>query len=63
MKPRKRGHTWTAYWEARDPSTGKRRQHSKGGFRTKKEAQCYLDTIAGKLADGSWRPDQQITVA
>jgi hypothetical protein len=35
---RKRGTTWTWYLDAPpDPVTGKRRQASKGGFRTKRE--------------------------
>ena len=29
---RKRGDTFTAYWFTTEPGTGKRRQHSKGGF-------------------------------
>jgi len=29
----KRGNTWRAYWFTRDSATGKRKQHSKGGFR------------------------------
>ena len=38
---RKRGSTWTWYLDAPpDPLTGKRRQASKGGFRTKRECQA-----------------------
>lgn len=29
---RKRGDKWTAYWFTIEPGTGKRVQHSKGGF-------------------------------
>src|SRR5438046_2117391 len=35
---RKRGKTWTAYWDATDPETGRRRQRSKGSFATQKAA-------------------------
>lgn len=44
---RKRGTTYTWYLNAYDPMTGKRRQHSKGGFRTKKECQ---EALAEQLA-------------
>jgi hypothetical protein len=41
---RKRGSTWTWYLDAPpDPVTGKRRQASKGGFRTKRECQEALN--------------------
>lgn len=60
---RPRGSTFTAYWEAKDPATGKRRQHTKGGFRTKGAAQKHLNSVVGKVQDGSWRPDGKLTVA
>ena len=59
---RKRGTTQTAYWHTIDPSTGNRIQHSKGGFRTKGAAQDHLDTVMGKVQDGSWRKESPITV-
>lgn len=59
---RKRGNTHTALWSTVDPATGKRRQHSKGGFRTKRAAQEHLNTILGKVSEGSWRPDKPLTV-
>lgn len=59
---RQRGATLTAYWHSIDPATGRRVQHSKGGFRTKREAQAHLNAIIGKVQDGSWRPDQPLTV-
>jgi integrase len=58
----KRGTTWTAYWSTTDPATGKRKQHSKGGFRTQKEAQRHLNSILEKVEQGAWRPDQKLTV-
>lgn len=59
---RQRGETITAYWETRDAASGKRRQHSKGGFATKKAARDYLKSVDGKVVDGTWRPDQPLTV-
>lgn len=58
----KRGNTWTAYWSTTDPATGKRRQHSKGGFRTQKEARAHLNTILPKVDAGTYAPDARITV-
>jgi integrase len=58
----KRGKTWTAYWDIKDPATGERKQQSKGGFRVKKDAQAYLHTVLAKLADGTWHPDRPMTV-
>jgi integrase len=52
----------TAVWETRDPATGKRQQHSQAGFRTKRDAQAHLNTVIGKVAEGTWRPDKPITV-
>ncbi len=55
---RKRGDTWTWYFDAVDPVTGKRRQRSKGGFRSKREAQAALSEAlaayrAGTLVEAS----------
>jgi integrase len=49
MTVRKRGKTWT-YWAPapKDPETGKRKQHTKGGFPTKKMA---LEAKAIYMAD------------
>jgi hypothetical protein len=56
--PRKRGDIWTWYFDAVDPVTGKRRQRSKGGFRSKREAQAALSEAlaayrAGTLVEAS----------
>src|SRR6266511_2868763 len=52
---RKRGETWTWFFDAVDPVTGKRRQRSKGGFRTKREAQAALsEALAAYRAPGRW---------
>jgi integrase len=59
---RKRGSTWSAYWNLQDPATGNWRQFSKGGFRTQGAAQQHLNGVLGKVADSSWRPDKPLTV-
>lgn len=45
---RKRGTTWTAYFYVNSAS-GRRRQRSKGGFSTKREAQAYLTSTLAAL--------------
>jgi hypothetical protein len=59
---RQRGSTHTAYWHTIDPASGARKQHSKGGFKTKKAAREHLNSVMGKVQEGSWRPDQPLTV-
>lgn len=59
---RQRGATHTAYWSTVDPGTGKRKQHSLGGFKTKTAARAHLNTVIGKVQEGSWRPDTPLTV-
>ena len=59
---RKRGNTWTAYWFTSEPSTGKRKQHSKGGFRTKGDAQHHLNDVIAEVQRGSWVPNSKMTV-
>ena len=60
---RQRGETHTAYWFTTDPGTGKRQQHSRGGFRTKRAAQEHLNEVLGKVQTGAWTPDKKMTVA
>ena len=67
---RKRGSTYTAYWSTIDPASGKRGQHTKGGFARKDPARPpkgdsareFLNSIVGSVQDGSWRKDQALTV-
>lgn len=67
---RQRGETFTAYWFIIDPATGKRRQHSKGGFVRKEPARPakgdsareFLNEVVGKVQEGSWKPDKAFTV-
>lgn len=63
VRQRSEGSTFTAYWTVLDPSSGRRRQFSKGGFPTKSAAQKHLNVVVGKVTEGGWQPDQAITVA
>jgi Phage integrase, N-terminal SAM-like domain len=54
--------TWTAVWHTIDPATGKRVQHVKGGFPTKKSGVAYLNRTVGKVEEGTWKPDASMTV-
>lgn len=58
---RKRGMTWTAYFDApADLQTGERRQKTKGGFRTQKEAQQFLADVVTQLGAGNYtEPSKQ----
>lgn len=50
---RKRGASWTAYWDLpADPTTGKRRQASRGGFKRQKDAEAFLSTTITKVNAG-----------
>lgn len=49
------GGSWYIFWYVTDPLTGKRKQCRKGGFRTKREAQTYLDKVKGEVATGTFR--------
>jgi integrase len=60
---RKRGTSYTWYLDTYDPDTGKRRQRSKGGFRTKKECQDALIEELGRLRSGTFVPQSKRTVA
>lgn len=59
---RKRGSTWTCYWSTTTASTGDRKQHSKGGFRTKKDAQDHLTSVLPKVKDGTFVAPQRMTL-
>jgi integrase len=58
---RKRGKTWSAYYDLGDDlETGGRRQKSKGGFRTQKEAQQFLASVVNQLGHGTYsEPSKQ----
>ncbi|HZD00905.1 MAG TPA: site-specific integrase [Actinomycetes bacterium] len=60
---RKRGKTWTWYLDiGPDPLTGRRRQVSKGGFKTKKAAQEDLNTAIAKRQRGELAKRSKRTV-
>jgi hypothetical protein len=47
----KRGSTWTWHVDIGiDPVTGKRRQQTKGGFKTKRECQAALNDALAALS-------------
>ncbi len=51
---RRRGETWTWYlWEP-DPRSGKQRQRTKGGYRTKRECQDGLTEALARLREGTF---------
>jgi len=51
---RKRGRTYTWYLFVPDPATGKPRQHSKGGYRTKRECQAALNDALSTIRTGTF---------
>ena len=59
---RKRGDTWTWFFDALDPVTGKRRQRSKGGFRTKREAQAALSEALAAYRAGTLVEPSKLTL-
>ena len=75
---RQRGSSFTVYWSTTDPTTGKRIQHTKGGFKYENPARRtqivsgrrsegdsareFLNLVIGKVQDGTWRPDSRMTV-
>jgi len=62
IRQRTEGGSYTCYWETRDPATGGRVQHSKGGFSSRTKAQKHLNVVVGKVTTGEWRPDKALTV-
>lgn len=58
----KRGSTWTAVYDEGRNEGGKRRQRTKGGFATRREAQTFLTDILSRLGDGSYAAPSKITV-
>ncbi len=58
---RKRGSTWT-YYVYVTAGDGRRRQVSKGGFRTRKEADAARIAALGSLQKGTWVRPERVTV-
>jgi integrase len=59
---RKRGGTWTWYVDVVDPTTSKRRQLTKGGFRTKREAQAALNDAVAALRTATFVEPSKVTL-
>ncbi len=59
---RKRGATWTWHLGIADPATGRWRQLSKGGFRTRREAQAALNEAMAALRSGSFVEPSRLTL-
>src|SRR5215203_543229 len=60
---RKRGSSWTVVYDEGQDEHGKRRQRSKGGFATRREAQGFLSQTLTRLGDGSYAPLTKETLA
>ncbi|MDR4315045.1 prophage LambdaBa04, site-specific recombinase, phage integrase family [Niallia circulans] len=61
---RKRGKTWSYTVDVgRDPITNKRKQKTKSGFKTKKEAEKALNELNYELNNGLWIEPSKITFA
>jgi integrase len=58
---RKRGSTWTAYFYV-PKSDGTRQQRSKGGFRTKAEAQAFLTNSLNAVQKGDYVEPIKVTM-
>jgi Arm DNA-binding domain/Phage integrase, N-terminal SAM-like domain len=59
----KRGSTWTVVYDEGQDEHGKRRQRSKGGFATKRDAQRFLTDTLSRLGDGSYAAPSKLTLA
>lgn len=57
---RRRGDTWTAYWQ-QDTSEG-RKQRSKGGFATRRDAQAFLSETMAALQRAVFAEPTKVTV-
>jgi integrase len=61
---RKRGSTWTWYLDVDpNPLTGRRRQQTKGGFKTRKECEAALRQAIADQHDGTLARPSQRTIA
>jgi hypothetical protein len=58
---RKRGSTWTYYAYVAD-GTGRRRQITKGGFRTRKEAEAARVEVLSSINSGTFVRPEKVTV-
>jgi integrase len=59
---RKRGESWTVVYDEPRGETEKRTQRSKGGFKTKREAERFLTETLARLGDGSYTAPSKLTL-
>lgn len=59
---KKRGQRWTAFYYV-PGLAGQRRQRSKGGFATKREAQAFLSSVLTSVQQGDYVEHSKLTVA
>jgi integrase len=55
----RRGNTWTAFWRTDTPQG--RKQHTKGGFRTKKDAQQFLNETMATIQAGTFTQPTRVS--
>lgn len=60
--PFKRGKTWTFIYYVEDYKTGKKQQKSKGGFKTKKDAEIALKEMEARIALNQYIPESSLTL-
>ncbi len=60
---RKRGSSWTVVYDEGHDEGGRRRQRSKGGFTTRREAEAFLADQLRRLGDGSYAQPSKETVS
>ena len=58
---RKRGETWSIVYDEGHDEHGKRRQRTKGGFATRREAQAFLTETLSRLDSGSYAAPSRVT--
>ena len=58
----KRGTSWTAVYDERPNADGKRKQRSKGGFATEKQANAFLVKQLDALNSGTYAALDKITL-
>jgi hypothetical protein len=59
----RRGTGWQVVYDEGQDEHGKRRQRSKSGFATRREAQAFLTDTLGRLGNGSYATPSQLTVS
>jgi integrase len=59
---RKRGASWTVVYDEGRDERGRRRQRSKGGFGTRRDAQRFLTDVLARFGDGSYTQPSKLTV-